>query len=639
MNSRLLIGILALFAAACVVGLPNLARPASVIEDFDAPIDPAEWLLSGNGASQDLTNGWLVLTPPENDNTGSAFLTEAIDATKFDASFRFYIGDGNGADGMTFAWVRGPSFLGGGGGSMGFYGLDGYAVKFDTYTGGAPEPENYVAAVAGSQGSGSTGFFFNDTIPEMEDTGWFYVEIEFDNGHLQMWMSNESQGYPLTLVLDDTIPDYVGFDAYFGFTGATGGLNNNHLVDDFFLNKGATAPKDFKVYGGDTVTLTGLAPAGWTSATWQQIAGTPAVTLTPTGDLEVQFVAPELEIGTILTFRLTVNHPEKGETFDDVNVTVRAINPPKFAPSNLKVLPLDRGTEGLGFRAVWDPLLDAEQYEIGLKSGDTIFWLETISATSHEVKGLTDGQERTIAIRGRNKFGGSDDPAAIVEIHYVGKRNLARPVAQGGSSEPTAYVYAVTHYAITGMNNIVYTDNNDSWNGLFKAEDYWGYLWGTDLFFDHVVYYTGNVFGDGGWFLDLKVQYTADGGGTWHDVPILEIFPAMSFTNATGGKRAFTRYDLYIPALRGNGIRIAGTPGGRRRSPRLRSWRCSGIRLRARWWFTELTRSIRRGEQRIWTEGCPSRPWARSRATSGRVLGASRLWMRRAPWPRSRRRS
>ena len=105
---------------------------------------------------------------------------------------------------------------------MGFYGLDGYAVKFDTYTGGAPEPENYVAVVAGSQGSAETGFFYSDVIPEMEGAGWFDIEIKFDNGHLQMWGGNQSLGIPLTLVLDGTIPGYVGFDAYFGFTAATG---------------------------------------------------------------------------------------------------------------------------------------------------------------------------------------------------------------------------------------------------------------------------------------------------------------------------------------------------------------------------------------------------------------------------------
>ncbi|MDP2898838.1 MAG: hypothetical protein Q8Q12_20060, partial [bacterium] len=563
MNSRLLTGMFGLFAAVCVVVAPNLARPTSVVEDFNDPIDPATWLLTGDGASHDETNGRLVLTSAGGDLEGSGFLRQTIDATKFDASFRLYIGNGSGADGLTFAWVRGPTFLGGGGGSLGFYGgLDGYAVKFDTYTGGAPEPENYVAAVSGTQGAGETGFFFNDTIPEMEDAGWFYVEIKFNNGHLQMWMSNESLGYPLTLVLDGTIAGYAGFDAYFGFTAATGGATNNHWIDDFMLNKGATAPDDFRVYGGDTVTLTGSAPSGYTLATWAQIGGSPAVTLTPTGDLEVQFDAPELEIGTILTFRFTVNHPDTGTTFDDVSVTVTAINAPKLPPSNIKVLPLDLGASGLGFRTVWDALVDAEQYEIGLKSGDDIYWLETISNTTYEVKGLTDGQARTIAIRGKNKYGASADPAAIAEVPYIGMRNLARPAAQGGTSEPSGYVYAVSHYAIAGMNNIAYNDTNDSWNGVFKGEDYWGYLWGSALFLDHVAYYTGSMFGDGGWFLDLKVQYTTDAGTTWNDAPILDIYPEMSFTNAQSGKKAFTRYDLTIPTLRGNGIRIAGTPGG-----------------------------------------------------------------------------
>ena len=562
MNSRFPTGALGLFVAVCVIGAPNLARPTSLVQKFDDPIDPAVWLFTGGGVSQDETNGWLVLTSAVNDLEGSAFLRQPIDGTKFDASFKLYIGGGDGADGMTFAWVRGPEFLGGGGGGMGFFGLDGYAVKFDTCTGGISEPENYVAVVTGSDASNANGFFSNDAIPEIKDAGWFYIEIKFDNGHLQMWWSNESLGIPLTPVLDDTIPDYVGFDAYFGFTAAATGLYNNHFVDDFVLNKGATAPHDFSVYGEDTVTLTGDAPSGYTLAKWEQVAGTPAVTLTPTGDLEAQFVAPALEVGTSLTFRFTVDHPDEGTAFDDVNVSVRATNAPKLAPSNIHVLPLDAGTDGLGFRTIWDPLVDAELYEIGCKMGDMIDWLETIATTSHEVQGLTDGQARTITIRGRNKYGGSGDPAAIVEVSYTGMRNLARPAAKGGTSEPSGYVYAASHYAITGMNDIAYGDTNDSWNGHFKAEDYWGYLWGSDLFFDHVVYFTGNTYFDGGWWLDLRVEYTKDGGTTWEDVPIYEIYPAMRFTDEQTGKRAFTRYDLTIPTLRGNGIRVAGTPGG-----------------------------------------------------------------------------
>ncbi|MDP2896938.1 MAG: LamG-like jellyroll fold domain-containing protein, partial [bacterium] len=340
-------------------------------------------------------------------------------------------------------------------------------------------------------------------------------------------------------------------------------LSDDDVVELFNWTGAANAGKDFSVYGGDRATLSGSGPADATSFKWEQIAGTPTVTLEPSpNQAVVQFDAPELEIGTILTFRLTVDAPStEGETTDTVDVIVRAINAPKVAPGRFRVMPLDLGTSGLGFRVEWTPLVDAEQYDIGLDFGGIIIWLETIGAATYEVKGLTEGQSRTIAIRGRNKYGSSDDPTAIAKVSSVAMRNLARPASMGGKSEPSGYVYVISHYAITGMNNIAYDDTNDSWNGLYKEEDYWGYLWASPLFFDHIAYYTGDMFGDGGWFLDLKVQYTLD-GTTWLDAPIVKIEPTYDFTDQRAGKQRFTRYDIAIPTLRGTGIRIAGTPGG-----------------------------------------------------------------------------
>ncbi|MDP2895974.1 MAG: LamG-like jellyroll fold domain-containing protein, partial [bacterium] len=223
---------------------------------------------------------------------------------------------------------------------------------------------------------------------------------------------------------------------------------------DWTGSSGANAGKDLGVYGGDRVTLSGSGPADATSFKWEQIAGTPTVTLEPSpNQAVVQFDAPELEIGTILTFRLTVDAPStEGETTDTADVIVRAINAPKVAPGPFRVMPLDLGTAGLGYRVVWPPLFDAEQYDIGLDLGGTIYWLETIGVTTYDVKGLTPGAVRTIVIRGRNKHGSSDAPAAIATVSRVAMRNLARPASMGGTTEPSDHVYVISHYAITGMN-------------------------------------------------------------------------------------------------------------------------------------------------------------------------------------------
>ncbi|MDP2898087.1 MAG: hypothetical protein Q8Q12_16250, partial [bacterium] len=489
-------------------------------EDFSTAPDPAEWILNGT-ATWDPEYQALFLTDAAADMIGSIFWWEPLRADVFSVSFDIWIGDGSGADGMTFAWVEGPELLGGGGGSLGFYGLNGYGIKFDTYSGGDTEPENYVAIVEASQSSSSTGFAYDDTIPEMEDIfdasgaipAPYHVDVEFSNGRVEMWMENSTAAAQMdrTKVFDFTIPGYAPFDAYFGFTGATGGADNIHAIDNVVIRQAASAGPDQRVDSGTTVTLSGSGFADATSFKWTQVGGMEHLTVTfipSPNQAQVQFTTPTVEIGYILTFELTVTSPTKGTATDTVRVTVLANNPPKVPPGNFRIYPLDRGAMGLGFRVEWDPILDADQYQVGIKVGGDYLWIETITDTSYQVLGLTEGQPRTLAVRGENKHSDlmSSDPAdhgaQSVDIPYVGMRNLALPIALGGVHEPVERVYAVSHYAIAGMNDTKYDDNNDSWNGLWKDEDYWGYLWASPKFFDHIVYFTGDMFGDGGWFLD-----------------------------------------------------------------------------------------------------------------------------------------
>ncbi|MDP2898243.1 MAG: carbohydrate-binding protein, partial [bacterium] len=339
-------------------------------------------------------------------------------------------------------------------------------------------------------------------------------------------------------------------------------LSEDEALELFSWAGGADAGPDCRVYGGETVTLTGSGPADATSFHWDQVGGTPTVTLQPSPDqATVEFTAPALEIGTVLSFRLTVDAPStQGQTTDEVQVMVRAVNAPKLPLTNIHVLPLDLGPAGLGCRIIWDPVLDAEKYEIGLEFDGIIIWLVIIGETSYEVKGMTEGQFRTITIRAINKFGVS---TLIARIGYVAMPNLARPAALGGKYPPERNICKVKCAPSDGpmSNDANYRESWDSWDGLYKDEDYWGYLWSQPLFFDHVVYVTGEMFADGGWFLDLKVQYTND-GNTWLNAPIKEIYPEYDFSDQLAGKKPFTRYDLCIPTLRGTGIRIYGTPGG-----------------------------------------------------------------------------
>jgi hypothetical protein len=330
----------------------------------------------------------------------------------------------------------------------------------------------------------------------------------------------------------------------------------------------AVPGEDQWVYCGDMVTLDGSQSVQTETFHWEQVivGEEPVVTLSdpnpPNGI--TTFTPPPREIGYVLTFRLTVTGP--GETDGaDTHVNARANNPPRVAPQNIRVLPLDLGPAGLGLRFVWDPVFDAEAYQIAIQMGEIYMWLESISRTSYDLRGLIGGQTRTIGIRGANRFGWSDDPAAIAKVGGVAMPNVSIPSSFNGKMPPLPPVegqtYVVSHYDIAGMNNRAYDDHNDSHDGSFKDEDFWGYLWPDPLFFGHIVYFTGDMFPDGGWFTSLKVQYTTD-GAAWHDAPILEIYPEYDFTDEPAGKQPFTRYDIFIPTLHGKGIRICGAPGG-----------------------------------------------------------------------------
>jgi hypothetical protein len=212
----------------------------------------------------------------------------------------------------------------------------------------------------------------------------------------------------------------------------------------------------------------------------------------------------------------------------------------------------------LGFRLEWEPLIDAEEYEVGLMlDGVWVMTLGSYPGAFYETTGMNVGATRTLGIRGVNKHGTAAEDATAVVGPYEAMRNMAR---SAGVTPPSTYVYLAAQ-APTGMNDEL-TDVSTSSAGYSpEYTTYWGYLWGAPYFFDHIVYYTGDITSNGGWFTDLKVEVTQD-GTTWQSVPILDISPAMDFSDQPQGKQDFKRYDIDIPALRGTGIRINGRPGG-----------------------------------------------------------------------------
>jgi Domain of unknown function (DUF4185) len=103
------------------------------------------------------------------------------------------------------------------------------------------------------------------------------------------------------------------------------------------------------------------------------------------------------------------------------------------------------------------------------------------------------------------------------------------------------------------------TRSEDSWDNSRKSADWWGYLFEQAYQLNRVVYTTGTMFPDGGWFASgLTVQVRQD--FRWTDVTGLRFTPAYPYTRAAGSG---TSYTMTFDPVWGDGVRIIGVPGGR----------------------------------------------------------------------------
>lgn len=188
-------------------------------------LDLATWNFEGD-ARFDSANGWVELTTPLTDQSGTAFQTAAtVDSTNVSVDFAFYVSGGSGADGISVTALdvdRMSGFVGESGGGIGMGGLPGWSVEVDTYYNAAdPTPDDHIALTYDGQ-AGSTVVWA--PLPEMEDGLWHTMSLSVSG----TWLTAAIDG---TVYLDQDVPSLSSFPAYVGFTAATGSLTNDHLID------------------------------------------------------------------------------------------------------------------------------------------------------------------------------------------------------------------------------------------------------------------------------------------------------------------------------------------------------------------------------------------------------------------------
>jgi Big-like domain-containing protein/lectin family protein/HYDIN/CFA65/VesB family protein/centrosomal CEP192-like protein/putative pyrroloquinoline-quinone-binding quinoprotein len=180
---------------------------------------------SRNGATT-VSGSDLVLTPAQPFLAGSAFSTTTVPSDGLDAHFTAQLGGGTGADGLTFTLLPASSpatSLGATGGGLGYGGLtNAVAVALDTHANATDPSSNFVGVATGTLGAlDQLAYVTTSSNVGPLTSGTHDVDINIYGGHLRVIVDGD-----LTIDQPINLPATVRP----GFTAATGGLTDQHVV-------------------------------------------------------------------------------------------------------------------------------------------------------------------------------------------------------------------------------------------------------------------------------------------------------------------------------------------------------------------------------------------------------------------------
>jgi len=182
----------------------------------------AAW--SHNGTAT-ITSGAIRTTAATANAAGSAFFTAPLESRHLIVEFDQTIGSGTGADGQTLTFAdaskAASTALGVRGGGLGFSGIPGIAVAFDTYKGTGAPSNNFVGLT-----DGPTSTTVPDVLhwiatasPSASLRATHHIKIEVLSGAITVFIDGTK-----ALSATATLPPKV----LLGFTGGTGGLTDIH---------------------------------------------------------------------------------------------------------------------------------------------------------------------------------------------------------------------------------------------------------------------------------------------------------------------------------------------------------------------------------------------------------------------------
>ncbi|MBF0627308.1 MAG: hypothetical protein HQL91_03715 [Magnetococcales bacterium] len=289
-------------------------------------------------------NGALELTYNSAFSTGSAFLNapvNPIQSGNFVVEFKLRTGseysssgaEVQGADGMALVFVSQPG-LGGLGSALGFSGLAGYAVEFDTYHNPADPEGNHIALIRNEASNYLSHHIQND----LEDYQWHNVSFEYKYRYFSVFFDREK-------VLSGSLELPDSF--YLGFTAATGGEWNFHSVDDLKVviegNVTINLSGPATVHEGETATYTvrlselsstdvriNYATANPTTTTGNDYTSTSGELTIAAGSWSNTFTVPVLNDAVVEsdeTFTVSISDPYGALPGRPLSVTTTIVDP------------------------------------------------------------------------------------------------------------------------------------------------------------------------------------------------------------------------------------------------------------------------------------------------------------------------
>ncbi|MEX0172651.1 choice-of-anchor D domain-containing protein [Streptomyces sp. LMG1-1-1.1] len=217
------------------------------------------WKLNGSAR---ISGNDLQLTQATASQRGTAVWPVPVLTDGLKASFTTVIGGGTGADGLSFSLLdparTTPSALGGVGGGLGFAGLPGVAVAFDTFRNTGDPYTNFVGVATGGTGSTLAYAATTPNVPNLR-SGTHAVSVTVAGKTITVTVDGVQRLRTTVASLPPT--------AFLAFGGGTGGVTDIHAV------RGA-------VITAASYALPPPGPNGWTYNGNAALSGTSLV-LTP----------------------------------------------------------------------------------------------------------------------------------------------------------------------------------------------------------------------------------------------------------------------------------------------------------------------------------------------------------------------